>query len=436
MAIYDGNWISYANYVIATVESGGQFGLIERAVNRGIGVMQWSNWRSWELLNLAATDYPSETQTALPSLWARISGSNSWGDYIFSGQECQELAPFLISEAGKNTQTKLMTRDMENSYIPMLQGRGFTDPKTAIYALSVYHQSPNTAFNRIFNQLGAISNYTQWYNTALTDPTVGAQRGAGFANRQHRVKALLDEWDGTSGIEGWGGSDEWSAGTSDDDTISHDYDLSLVAKLGVIRAEKQDGDLILTIVNDGDVHRLQLYKASPDTWIPISRENDLVANQERDTPTTGDITGGDIDERHQTLYDLMTGLEGTLQYSQAQNRRTNIEGGYCDCSGLTWWLYQQIGMNIGSWTEGQLDDFGTVVLQGSGQIDINQLVVGDLILINWGSVSGRRVQHVEMYIGDDVNMGHGGSPFIGPTRKTTSNYGQQGVNWYIKRYLF
>lgn len=77
MAIYDDNWKSYANYVIATVESGGQWNCVEKGMRLGIGVMQWSLGRSWRLLNMCASQYPQETESSLPSLWNEIKAGTS-----------------------------------------------------------------------------------------------------------------------------------------------------------------------------------------------------------------------------------------------------------------------------------------------------------------------------------------------------------------------
>ena len=322
-----------------------------------------------------------------------------------------------------NCQRQLMTSDMDESYIPLVQGKGFTDAKAAIFALSVNHQSPKQ-FNIIYNTIGS-ADLNTWYNATLNNGVLYK-----YPTRYNTVKGLLDEWDGESGIEGWGKTEPYKPETSDKNDVEEDK-TTLDGKIVFDKIEQNGRDLFLRVKVEDKNYKISFYRGSANIWLPnVSNEKVEVSTPEYKPETGGAGTNADLDK----ICELMESFEGQMWYSQQSGQRTNIPTS-CDCSGLTWWLYQQIGINIGSWTEGQLSDQGRIVTEGSGMIPIEQLQKGDLILINWGTASGRKVQHVEMYIGNNVNMGHGGTPAYGPTRKQTDIYGTYGVYWYIKRYI-
>lgn len=168
-------------------------------------------------------------------------------------------------------------------------------------------------------------------------------------------------------------------------------------------------------------------------YYPIVREEDIEGTTEDNkVPSTGVGTGGS--EVRQKLYDRMMGLKNKLTYSQAQDKRTNINGGYCDCSGLVWFLYNEIaGINVGTWTGQQVGN-GKELSKGSGKIDESVLKTGDLIFFNWGNYNAS-YDHVEMYMGANQCMGHGGSKPLGPYEKDLTSYASIAHDWMCRSYL-
>lgn len=138
----------------------------------------------------------------------------------------------------------------------------------------------------------------------------------------------------------------------------------------------------------------------------------------------------------QWMIEKMNSLVGTLRYSQEAGLRTNIPGGYCDCSGLVWWLYNQRGHSIGTWTGSQIND-GTLIKSGGGgqACTAEGLQLGDLILFDWQSTSFTTYGHVEMYMGGDQICGHGGVPYMGPVMKSLAQQTSYANAWQVRRIL-
>lgn len=138
----------------------------------------------------------------------------------------------------------------------------------------------------------------------------------------------------------------------------------------------------------------------------------------------------------QWIVSKIKSLVGTLYYSQDQNLRTNIEGGYCDCSGLVWWLYNQRGYSIGTWTGTQIND-GTLVKSGGGGSACSEdgMQIGDLVLFDWSSTSYTETGHVEIYIGNGQICGHGGNPNPGPSVKSLSQQTSYANVWQVRRII-
>lgn len=426
--IFDNNWISYSMYVVGTVESGCNYGAVERYAMAGIGIAQWTYNRSWELLNLIATDYP-ESENNFPILWDSIKpGSSAWGQKVFTQNEANEVGAGLVTESGIASQNKLYIQDCQNSYIPLLRDEcGFTDPKSAIFALTVYHQSPQ-AFYQIFSACGT-ANVDVWYNTTLNNGIVGK-----YISRQNTVKSLLDAWDGESGKDDFGiynpyyqvGGNTDPGNGNPNNTKS---ETTTKAKIGAIRVVGKG------LLAEFDGQKILFYKAGNGIYYPrIGNKNVSGVTEDTPVPDNPEQSGTSDDARW--IVDKIKSLEGTLQYSQAQSLRTNIPAGYCDCSGLVWWLYNQRGFSVGTWTGSQKND-GILVADGRYTVpDENIMQLADMCLFDWsGSTDISTYGHVELYIGDGQIMGHGGDPYLGPVKKDIVSYFKSAPYWQIRRVI-
>lgn len=425
MGIYDANWMSYALYVTGTVESSLDYGCIEKGAYVGIGIAQWSNNRSWELLNLLATDYPS-SESYFPLLWDKIKpGSNQWSSRSFTQGEANEISRALVTEEGKKTQLKLWGRDCSEQYIPLLQDAGFSDPKVAIFALTCYHQSPKRYYE-ILNNCGSKCSLETWYKSTLNNQVLGK-----YKNRQNTVYSLLNTWDGNSAWDGAGGQIPDTNIGGDENQFS----LNLGSIFGVdlkITGLIVRGDQLYLNIGTNNIKQISFKKASNSIWIPsnIQQEFNETINPNPNYPNTGSGTT----QQRTELVNLIKSFLGKCEYSQAQSVRMRPDLGYCDCSGLCHYCYENVcGIEIGTWTVAQAEN-GERIQEGSGTgLDLNNILPGDLVLFSW---QGIRVQHVEMYIGDNKLCGHGGDPYMGPTIKENAQaYCGSAAWWVVQRYI-
>lgn len=427
--LYDDNWISYSMYVVCTVESGCNYGAIE-SNGVGIGIAQWSNARSYTLLQKLVTDYPN-ILSLLPSLEGEIgTSSSSWSSKIFYQTQRNEISAALVTDEGVATQNALYYQDCKDSYIPVLRDRCFlSDPKGTIFALSIYHQSPQ-AFWQVYNAVGN-QGMEVWYNCALNNGIVGK-----YKNRQDTVLRLLNEWDGQSGKEGFGvkNAENEIGGNNNPNAGNPDFTYSVTdSTFSTSSIQKVGTELWLKLKTEEGFKTVQFYMASDNNiWYAKNGESNAVGETVTiPVPTLPEVSGTTSEQEQVVNYFMM--YEGTLKYSQSAELRQNPPNGYSDCSGLYWWAYNKIGVEVGTWT-GQQGRNGVKIYGGSGSVDESILKLGDAILIMRNHYNSD-FDHVEMYIGNGQCAGHGGSPPLGPTRKNLQTYLSDKYYFEIRRYI-
>jgi len=133
-------------------------------------------------------------------------------------------------------------------------------------------------------------------------------------------------------------------------------------------------------------------------------------------------TGGVGNATQQDLVKTMQSKEGKLKYSMSGPR--NPDKGSADCSSTVNWAYKKVtGVDVGNSTPAMYNNKNTTTVDtGNGskssKPDESKLQPGDLLLY-WRDWSKHRapdgVGHVEMYIGNGKQIGHGGGK--GPKTK-------------------
>ena len=133
-------------------------------------------------------------------------------------------------------------------------------------------------------------------------------------------------------------------------------------------------------------------------------------------------------DKRATIVAAIKSREGKNTYTQG-SKRDQVASGWSDCSSLTRWAYQQIGIDIGDNTESQMVSkqlYNVVVPIDAGVPSESYLLPGDLLYFrgrNTERKATKYVGHVEMYVGNGQLSGHGSG--IGPTRKNMVNYCKQ-----------
>lgn len=144
-------------------------------------------------------------------------------------------------------------------------------------------------------------------------------------------------------------------------------------------------------------------------------------------------------EKRELVRSYIISREGKNQYTQG-SKRNLVDSGWSDCSSLQQRAYQEIGINIGSYTGAQILR-GEWVQLGGELPDESLLLPGDELFFSVNYNNGRpyRVGHIEMYVGNGEISGHGHG--IGPVRKNMLEYCRQrnasnrpfiGVKRYIE----
>ena len=79
-------------------------------------------------------------------------------------------------------------------------------------------------------------------------------------------------------------------------------------------------------------------------------------------------------------------------------------------------------------------NYGKVIAEGSGNVPLDEMQVGDLVLMMHRAYNPT-YDHVEMYIGNDQLCGHGG-PDPGPdVINGAQAYLATKYHWMIRRYI-
>ena len=143
-------------------------------------------------------------------------------------------------------------------------------------------------------------------------------------------------------------------------------------------------------------------------------------------------------EKRKKVRDYIISREGKNQYTQSA-KRSQVDGGYSDCSSLQQRAYKEIDMEIGSYTGAQIVK-GEFIQLGGTLPDESKMEIGDELFFATNYDNGRpyNVGHIEMYVGNGQISGHGSG--IGPTRKNMITYCKQrnaaGKKFIgVKRYI-
>ena len=144
-------------------------------------------------------------------------------------------------------------------------------------------------------------------------------------------------------------------------------------------------------------------------------------------------------QKREKVKNYVLSREGENSYTQSE-KRTQVDEGFSDCSSLQQRAYQEVGIEIGSYTGAQIVK-GEWVQLGGELPDEAKMQIGDELFFATNYDNGRpyNVGHIEMYVGNGQISGHGSG--IGPTRKNMIDYCKSrnssgkkfiGVKRYIK----
>lgn len=421
----------YAMYVIGAVESEHNWGAVYRVDPITIGMMQEYGQNASNLLKMLRSGDPegyAAFKAAAPQLDADVDAhGNSWnwwtGRYV-TDAEANAWVEFAKREQNHKVQQQKWFDQFQNEYVPALEKFGFSQdrPQTLIYAACMYHQGPKYA-GQVFRACGGNATLDTMHNTVLNNSVLGK-----YKNRYNRSYNMLKDWDGNSAPPDFGQVGDVSSGG--DSPTQSEQQASSISYCQLVNNE------LVIYGLEGYSNGLVCPKMGPSIWAPSANVNGKANTTDNSTVDQGNNTGSTA---AQQVVELYKSWAGKFRYSQGAGRLDPVNSGVGDCSSTIYAAYKQVtGINVGTWT-GDMSTKGTLITHGKGkQLPFDQLKLADLILISWGgSGSESGVGHVEMYVGNNQIMGHGGGSHpMGPWLKTDpSTYLSSKCTWWIRRYL-
>lgn len=412
---------------IGAVESSMKYDSINYNDPITVGLVQWYGTRASAILRRMKTENPSSwvgVQTSFTESLDNNSDSNSryWTTRWLTKAEGESLKPVLL--ANKAIQDNQIIVDFED-YVVIAEKLGIdkdNNTQTMLLFFTAYHQSPKRAM-AVVNSIGGDSSLERLRAALLNEERLGD-----FPNRINTAYKIIKEMDSTGIDDPPTPSEPPAEGGNPTAPTRPDQPMSKLMPWGEsnIIAEFKDGHRILfnstgtgffTTGQDETV-------GAPNVPSPDPEAPDPDPIDPSDPPT------GKGDE----MVRWMKARIGKYAYTQGAGRLTPDKYNATDCSGLVRYCLQKvIGKTIGTYTGAQYTQ-GRRVDSGSSSSGYNtsKWQPGDLIYLDWIGRGRSTVDHVEMYIGGNQTIGHGG-PGQGPTIKQLSWLSPN--NYYIQRHI-
>ena len=412
--------------VLATVEAGGDYGIISAPDTLSLGIGQWTQGRAYDLL----MRFPSGTSFGATVDGWLGEGKGSWTigarkyQYL-SGADRSALSGALDSADGHRIQNTQMLEDLENSYIPRCQELGL-DPESETEAcmmlIVVMHRWGN--YGRILPGIVQGAGHPATLDS-ISDSIKYSGEWYAVGQRYEIAYDMISRLD-TSGVE-------LNPGDSQDHRGNEAADKEKEAKK--IKHVKQGHDGSLTVTcSDGS--KARCYPAGNGYWKASSKGQDK--SSEGQGGSGGGGGGGPVGEGIKAMTKLAWDSIGKFAYHQWFNERLHPDqSGVTDCSGFCWWLYMTCcNIDIGSGGTAEIygSSVGWVVASGSGPFDAaDQVREGDLVVCRWYSGGG----HIEYCTGGDGGWESIGAR--GPDGHPEPNVGSLSMfgscSWELRRYV-
>ena len=409
----------YAMYVIGAVESNHNWSAINPSDPITLGMMQWYGNRAKSLiLRGKVSDAAGYAQYFASTAAAQAAEANQDMSYYYVTQADATAWHAWAATDPNHAVQQAQWEDDFTAYQQVCDSHGFPagNMRERIFFMSMYHQSPVSAF-RVLGSTSGTASLDLLHSTALNDGVLGQYR-----NRYDTAYNMLKNWDGQSAPPDFGqvgdaptpGGD--SGGTITPTPAQKRY-ISLV------------GD-VLVLHDNGKTS--QFYQTAQQVWT-----NSGTAG----TPISGGQTGGGSDtgsDAGSKVVAWVAARVGKYAYSQGPGRLDPEASGYTDCSGLWWRAYQDVtGINVGRWT-GEQAGLGTRIAVSGTDTPASAVAKskpGDLLLLTW-SGHNSNYDHVEGMTGTgtDQTLSHGG-PGNGPNYFQATGEMGMASEWELRRYV-
>ncbi|QHJ77226.1 MAG: hypothetical protein [Bacteriophage sp.] len=410
----------YAMYVIGKVESNNNWSSVNFHDPITIGMMQWYGTRAYGLLNRGRSADPtgwSNFKNSANSLASQVeSNSANWNLRYLTQSEGNAWIEWSKRVENHAFQQAQWEEDYHD-YSGVCDRYGFpaSNVKERIFFMSMYHQSPVSAF-RVIGSVSSTANINLLHSAALNDQVLG-----NYKNRYNTVYDLLKNWDGQSAPPDFGQSgDVDSSPGGNAPTISGTSD-----KTAWIHVKQNT----IYLHDNGKIRTF--YPSSAQNYIEKFNQGTPVDNNNQ--TEHGSDTGSGSSSK---VVEWVKARIGKYDYSQGPGRLNPDSTGYTDCSGLWWRAYMDVtGVDVGTYT-GAMAQKGTLIADSNNttiQEAISKVKSGDLLLL------GKRpiFDHVEGFVSDGQaqTLSHGG-PGKGPNyQNAIEEIPYFNNSWQIRRYV-
>lgn len=439
---------SLAANVIAKVEGAGAWDAINYHDAFTIGLMQWYGPRALGLLVKIKAGHPTEYNTLPSSIKTKVTANNPrdayWTTHKVTGAEGVIIKPVL--RASKDSQSSLLSDDLDD-YLAAAARIGLnkdTQTKQVQFFMVMYHQTPARAVN-IVGLAGASSSLSRLLAVCLNDRVFGQYKSR-YNSAYNYINTgtspeIVDLNDDNEDIGDSGG--EWEGETSGPDGDGSDSSVFDKVRSGIHHLEVH-GDQILIRLSDGGSALARPTTGGNFILSATYKGVDVPpATPDRDEtapvpdPNPDPPTGNEATDTQNKLVKFMMNRRGKYAYSQAAGRLTPDKSRYTDCSALVRFCYLTVtGKDVGTYTDAQVTNKNTrVIMKGGGgdAPDESKMMRGDLVITaSRYTAANRLASHVEIYMGNNQTIGHGG-PMAGPIVKPLRSLIVQKKRWWVKR---
>lgn len=397
----------YCMYVICEVESGWNWAAtnMQDAITLGIG--QWWGTRASGLMerlrNQAPTSYAKLSSRLRTKLETDGPSAQSWTGFYLNQEDARSWADSAEDSENHQIQQALFLEDIEG-YKTTLSNWGLdveNNVKATIYWMSCYHQNPSYC-NNVMATVGDINNLSTIRSGILSHRVLGQ-----YPNRYNKIYERLTAWDGVSAPPDFGQVDEFQEGLSPTAPGGN-----LEQPVTGIRYLQRRGDNIMVFSEDYP-QGMMCVKTNGDIWIPFT------SNTQVEMPNTEEgITGGSpslFEQCKQTW--IQWSNAGGFAYGADAAGKYPETSGHTSCAACIWAALNKNGSDICDWMSifcPDLQNQGKLIYHTTGyndiRVPIEQMLPGDLILMDYASSGNGRADHVDWYFGNNVVWGAGSAP--------------------------
>lgn len=398
-----------------------------------IGKLQWHATRAMTLLQKIANASGQSASVSMlgQSLYNEIANGANWSKRTVTQSEADKIGKFISTETGKSIQDLQGYEDIA-AYITNGQNLGLKDENVLIFYADMYNQSPSAAkrvAKAAISASGGNPTLDDIYQQSIVDKTFSK-----YKTRRDNVYKMLKN----SSKVGWGTVTldiaatsayiEASSGigaTVDSSDTSNSFESAFTSKAL---------DISKAIFGDKMVEGIVQMKGGSITNtgsnVGLGLSGGLI-----NIPSNGYGTVGSPTQ--QGLVDQMASIKGKINYSLSGPQ--DPDKGSASCASTVGWAYRKAlgltGMSASSTTQSSDNRFSTIwTNSGSGFNSDNILQPGDVMYYNWDQTRNNgKMQHTEMYAGDGTDWSHGGSPKMGPTKKSLDDYRRKHL-MMVRRY--